>query len=340
MSTQRPSRAWWAIPAQPLQELYGAQGNGRSADPEAAQVLMTLVAHMAVNDGYQGLPAFHASISQRDLAERSGLSHKVVRRALERLEKRAHCTLIRGASDGTRKGTNARTIYRIDLLIDAALPGNRLGTAKDTLEGTRAPKKGTSDIHTVLPDHEQTKLHMGGGQIRTTSTDDSIAEDFETFWKAYPKRAGGNPRRSAEKAYRARLKEGVRSTQLLAGVQAYRSYQESQDKIGTAFIKQAVHWLSPTYRGWELDWAVPEEPMSELGHGDADFDGWERPFVAAWEKLQQSPAPEDLVNVLKRSVNKHGSEMVLSAWREYARCTPPGQASGRRFLETFAGAVS
>lgn len=45
MATGRHSRAFWVIPAQPVQELFGAQGN--NADPDAGMVLMVLITDMA-----------------------------------------------------------------------------------------------------------------------------------------------------------------------------------------------------------------------------------------------------------------------------------------------------
>jgi hypothetical protein len=139
---------------QPLQELYGAQGDAR--DPVAATVLMALIAGMSMNDGFQGLPAYHVSISQRDLAQRTGLSHKTVRNALQRLQTRAHITPEKAPSDGIRRGTNARIIYRIDLLMDEATAFHAKGTSAGASAGTREPEKGTSYIQTEISDRGQT----------------------------------------------------------------------------------------------------------------------------------------------------------------------------------------
>jgi DNA-binding Lrp family transcriptional regulator len=150
----RPSRAFWVIPAQPLQELYGAQGDAR--DPVAATVLMALIAGMSMNDGFQGLPAYHVSISQREIAQRTGLGHKAVRNALRRLEKRAHIIPEKAPSDGIRRGTNSRIMYRIDLLADEATAFHDRGTSAGTSAGTRGLEKGTSYIQTESSDREQT----------------------------------------------------------------------------------------------------------------------------------------------------------------------------------------
>lgn len=90
-----------------------------------------------------------------------------------------------------------------------------------------------------------------------------IETDFDGFWSAYPKRAGGNPRPKALTAYTARRKEGISAETLLAGVKAYAAFKEHDGTIGTQYVKQAQSWLSPSQRGWEQDWTVPEEPMSQ-----------------------------------------------------------------------------
>ncbi|HHS9579441.1 TPA: conserved phage C-terminal domain-containing protein, partial [Raoultella planticola] len=45
--------------------------------------------------------------------------------------------------------------------------------------------------------------------------------EFETAWDAYPKRAGGNSKAGAFKAWKARLKDGVKPDDMLAGVKRY-----------------------------------------------------------------------------------------------------------------------
>ncbi len=152
--TNRQSRAFWVIPCQPVQQLFGAQGSDR--DPEAGTVLMALISAMAMNDGFNGVPAFHVSISQRELAKRTApLSRKAVCNALTRLEKRGHLTPIRGPSDGTRRGPNARITYRIDLLADKATAFHIRGPSTGPSTGPDGGKKGPLYIQTEFPDGEQ-----------------------------------------------------------------------------------------------------------------------------------------------------------------------------------------
>lgn len=85
-------------------------------------------------------------------------------------------------------------------------------------------------------------------------------EGFSDCWKAYPKRSGGNSRKEASKAYRARLKTGVLPADMLAGVKRYAAYIRGTGKEGTAYVKQAStffgageHWREP----WTLPAGVP-----------------------------------------------------------------------------------
>ncbi len=96
--------------------------------------------------------------------------------------------------------------------------------------------------------------------------------DFNIFWKAYPKRTGGNPKGHAYNAYQARRKEGIEPDVILRGLHAYTAHHEREQTIGGSTVKQARYWLSPNYRGWELDWGSNlQEPMSDLGHDPDDF---------------------------------------------------------------------
>ncbi len=83
--------------------------------------------------------------------------------------------------------------------------------------------------------------------------------DFETAWQVYPKRAGGNPKASAYKAWKARLKEGVRPDDMLEGVKRYAAYVRATGNTGTQYVKQAVTFFGPD-RHFEESWQTPSAP--------------------------------------------------------------------------------
>ena len=76
---------------------------------------------------------------------------------------------------------------------------------------------------------------------------------FEEAWQAYPKRAGGNPKGKALKAWNARIREGVTADQLIAGVARYAAYSIAAGKVGTEFVMQAATFFGPDRRFAE-DW--------------------------------------------------------------------------------------
>lgn len=73
----------------------------------------------------------------------------------------------------------------------------------------------------------------------------SYPQEFETCWAKYPKRAGGNSKKAAHKAWAARIREGVSAETLVAAVQAYAAEMIAKGKVGTEFVKQASTFFGP-----------------------------------------------------------------------------------------------
>ncbi len=95
--------------------------------------------------------------------------------------------------------------------------------------------------------------------VRSVSKKSSPAIEpigFSDCWAAYPKRTGGNSRKEAEKAYRARLKTGVDPADMLAGVQRYAAYIRGTEREGTAYVKQTATFFG-TGEHWLEAWAIP-----------------------------------------------------------------------------------
>jgi len=81
-------------------------------------------------------------------------------------------------------------------------------------------------------------------------------EEFERAWAEYPKRAGGNPKRDACKAWEARVKAGANPDDILAGVQRYAAFCRLTDKIGTEYVKQGATFFGPSEHYLD-DWTPP-----------------------------------------------------------------------------------
>lgn len=80
--------------------------------------------------------------------------------------------------------------------------------------------------------------------------------EFEACWAKYPKRAGGNSKKAAHKAWSARIREGVTAEALEKAVHAYAAEMIAKGKVGTEYVKQAAtffgpneHWLEATRPG-------------------------------------------------------------------------------------------
>ncbi|EFH3516504.1 GntR family transcriptional regulator, partial [Escherichia coli] len=64
--------------------------------------------------------------------------------------------------------------------------------------------------------------------------------EFEQAWQEYPKRAGGNSKSAAFKAWKARLREGIKPETMLDGVRRYAAWVRATGNTGTQFVKQAA----------------------------------------------------------------------------------------------------
>ena len=107
--------------------------------------------------------------------------------------------------------------------------------------------------------------------------------EFETAWDAYPKRAGGNSKAGAFKAWNARLKDGVKPGDMLAGVKRYAAYARATGSVGTQFVKQAATFFGPD-RHFDESWQAPSAPgggrpgvlpvsgFSEQNYGESSWD--------------------------------------------------------------------
>ncbi|WP_448678945.1 hypothetical protein [Pseudomonas nicosulfuronedens] len=72
--------------------------------------------------------------------------------------------------------------------------------------------------------------------------------DFELFWREYPKRHRASPKPDAWKAWQARIRAGVPSSDLIAAAIAYRKEQVALGKDGTQYVQQPATFLGPGER--------------------------------------------------------------------------------------------
>ncbi len=104
-------------------------------------------------------------------------------------------------------------------------------------------------VHEPPPNHKPITTNQEPEESKALVPSDDATGDysveFEQFWKAYPKRDGGNSKRSAFKAWKARLRAGVKPDDLILSASRYAEQMTAQGRIGTSFVKQASTFLGP-----------------------------------------------------------------------------------------------
>ncbi|HBC1013025.1 TPA: helix-turn-helix domain-containing protein [Escherichia coli] len=90
-------------------------------------------------------------------------------------------------------------------------------------------------------------------------TRQSYPPEFEQAWQEYPKRAGGNSKSAAFKAWKARIREGIKPETMLDGVKRYAAWVSVTGNTGTQFVKQAATFFGPD-RHFEDTWQQPAAP--------------------------------------------------------------------------------
>lgn len=116
-------------------------------------------------------------------------------------------------------------------------------------EAKKAPKRARDRTY------KRTRRQKNGattGDNGATSSDierheATIDDPFEEFWKAYPKRAGANPKAPARKLFIMAVKAGCDPAAIIGG--ARRCAVIDSKKVGTEYIPQATRWLRD--RRWE-----------------------------------------------------------------------------------------
>ena len=184
------------------------------------------------------------------------------------IEALCECDLIKKGLRTCPKG-NSSNVYQLNLRSAAGLPRGSAGAASRI-------------SHSFEPVNDPIK-HTGASADASAparSAKQDYSPEFETAWQAYPKRAGGNSKAAAFKAWNARLKDGVKPEVMLAGVKRYAAYARATGSAGTQYVKQAASFFGPD-RHFEESWQVPSAPggghngtiarLSGLGRMSDDF---------------------------------------------------------------------
>ncbi len=230
-------------------------------------------------------PSYQHIADQCEISKRSVMNH---------IEALCEYGLIKKELRTGPKG-NSSNVYQLNLRSAGDSPGgsaNRsLPGAGDSLPGAGDSPGGSAGAaprisHSFEPVNEPVNepiKHTGASAIASAparSAKQGYSPEFETAWQAYPKRAGGNSKAAAFKAWNARLKDGVKPEVMLAGVKRYAAYARATGSAGTQYVKQAVSFFGPD-RHFEESWQAPSAPggghngtiarLSGLGRMSDDF---------------------------------------------------------------------
>ncbi|EOD9914728.1 helix-turn-helix domain-containing protein [Klebsiella pneumoniae] len=230
-------------------------------------------------------PSYQHIADQCEISKRSVMNH---------IQALCECGLIKKELRTGPKG-NSSNVYQLNLRSARDSPG---GSASRSLPGATDSLLGAGDSpggsagaaprisHSFEPVNESVNepiKHTGASAIAsapTRSAKQDYSPEFEKAWQAYPKRAGGNSKAAAFKAWNSRLKDGVKPEVMLAGVKRYAAYARATGSAGTQYVKQAVSFFGPD-RHFEESWQAPSAPagghnvtiarLSGLGRMSDDF---------------------------------------------------------------------
>ncbi|MCX7161489.1 MAG: hypothetical protein NT083_00315 [Rhodocyclales bacterium] len=156
---------------------------------------------------------------------------------------------------------------------DSAFLSRKLGTTEQidleslVIAGFLIPEQTASDVIAERKQDASNVLALARSRESETESEKNscavsphVSKDalqgFSDCWNAYPKRSGGNSRKEAAKAYRARLKTGVSPADMLAGVHRYAAYIRGTEREGTAYVKQTSTFFG-TGEHWRESWELP-----------------------------------------------------------------------------------
>ena len=166
---------------------------------------------------------------------------------------------------------------------------NEAGTCRESQERKGKEKEGKGmDIVAHAPEHEDqpSALPVNAAPIEAASGPD----DFETFWTTYPKRAGGNPKTTALKAWNARRKDGHTAATLIDGAQRYAAYCQATGKINTEYVKQASTFINQL--SFLDPWSLPAQRAAPPHNGQRQqASSSMTPEMAEWDAILRGLKP-------------------------------------------------
>ena len=242
-----------------------------SALPVEAHMLAAALLNYADDEGYFNANPKLVEAACRPLREDSVSVHE----CLKHLSNVGYLDIGEG-SDGKKYGCirNFAKHQRINRPSES-----KIAKLSITWDGSRSAHGGGSEGSHPEGNREQgTGKGTGNGTPPADDADENrkrkLDESFEQAWSDYPKRAGGNSKRDARKAWEARVKAGADPDDILAGVQRYAAFCRITGKTGTEFVKQGATFFGPSEHYLD-DWTPPppdgKSASNHTGFSDHEY---------------------------------------------------------------------
>lgn len=181
----------------------------------------------------------------------SGLVKKVSRKGEKGNSSNIYLLHLDGAKDSPGGSAN-------NSLPSAANSPGGAGVAPGGSAGD-SPRTSHSFEPVKEPVNESTIGALADASAPARSARQEYSPEFEQAWQEYPKRAGGNSKSAAFKAWKARIREGIKPETMLDGVKRYAAWVRATGNTGTQFVKQAATFFGPD-RHFEDFWQQPAVP--------------------------------------------------------------------------------
>lgn len=181
----------------------------------------------------------------------SGLVKKVSRKGEKGNSSNIYLLRLDGAKDSPGGSAN-------NSLPSAANSPGGAGVAPGGSAGD-SPRTSHSFEPVKEPVNEPTIGAPADASAPARSARQEYSPEFEQAWQEYPKRAGGNSKSAAFKAWKARIREGIKPETMLDGVRRYAAWVRATGNTGTQFVKQAATFFGPD-RHFEDFWQQPAAP--------------------------------------------------------------------------------
>lgn len=102
------------------------------------------------------------------------------------------------------------------------------------------------------------------GSAATDKQRNRYPEEFEWLWTHKPERLGGNGKKSAYNACRARIKQGATWRELAEGMKRYAAHCKAEGKLNTPYVMQMQTFFGPDEH-YKASWGAKPQQSAQVG---------------------------------------------------------------------------